>query len=216
MPKLEHVLIVHETPLITYSIKNILEEDFHVMNVFDVHSLTEVKSRLEEKDFNLIITDICFKENSTLKLCQDIKKKYEHISILAVSQSADFYTVKMFFNAGVNGFYFENDSIENFNKAIEAIQRDNFYLNLNINEYFVRESKKEHSSFSQINLNKVTKREQQVLRLIVNELTSEEISKELKISINTVEFHRKNLMCKMGVRNMAGLVKKAIEFGIKL
>jgi len=60
----------------------------------------------------------------------------------------------------------------------------------------------------------ITKREKQVLKLISQEYTNKEIAEKLFISINTVEFHRENLLSKFGVRNSVGLVKVSMEHGI--
>ena len=61
---------------------------------------------------------------------------------------------------------------------------------------------------------KISSREQEVLYLIAHEYTTSEIAKELYISTHTVDTHRKNLLFKMNVRNVAGLVRKGFERGI--
>lgn len=57
----------------------------------------------------------------------------------------------------------------------------------------------------------LTKREQQILELIANELTSEQIAQNLHISIPTVESHRRNMFRKLGVQSVVGLVKEALK-----
>lgn len=57
----------------------------------------------------------------------------------------------------------------------------------------------------------LTKREQQILELIANELTTEQIAKNLHISIPTVESHRRNMFRKLGVQSVVGLVKEALK-----
>lgn len=60
-------------------------------------------------------------------------------------------------------------------------------------------------------LAKPTKREREILGLIANELTTKEIAKTLYISTDTVQTHRKNLLCKLEARNTAGLIRRAFE-----
>lgn len=62
----------------------------------------------------------------------------------------------------------------------------------------------------QINL---TKREIQILSLISNELSTREIASELFLSISTIETHRRNLLIKLKVKNVAGLIRKSFEIG---
>ena len=64
-----------------------------------------------------------------------------------------------------------------------------------------------------INLSNVSHREIQVLKLIAYEYTTKEIATQLYISSHTVESHRKNLMSKLNVRNVAGLVRRGFEVG---
>lgn len=61
---------------------------------------------------------------------------------------------------------------------------------------------------------RVSGREQQILRLIADELTAKEIGQELFISAHTVISHRKNLMTKLHVRSIAGLVRRGFEIGL--
>jgi DNA-binding CsgD family transcriptional regulator len=63
-------------------------------------------------------------------------------------------------------------------------------------------------------LPKLTKREKEIINLIVNEYTTSEIAEKLFISEKTVETHRKNLLQKLNVRNTAGLVRIAMEKGL--
>lgn len=57
----------------------------------------------------------------------------------------------------------------------------------------------------------LTNREQEILELIANELTNEQIAKNLHISIPTVESHRRNMFRKLGVQSVVGLVKEALK-----
>ena len=61
---------------------------------------------------------------------------------------------------------------------------------------------------------RLSRRETQVLRLIVDEFTTAEIAEKLHISFGTVETHRRNMLIKLGARNTAGLVRTALEYGL--
>jgi DNA-binding CsgD family transcriptional regulator len=60
----------------------------------------------------------------------------------------------------------------------------------------------------------LTLREQQILYLIVDEYTTGEIARQINLDFETIRTHRKNLMTKLGARNVAGLVRRAFEYGI--
>ncbi len=59
-----------------------------------------------------------------------------------------------------------------------------------------------------------SKREKEVLRYIASDLTSEQIAIKLSVSKRTIDFHRLNLLAKLGVKNVAALVKKALVLGL--
>ena len=59
----------------------------------------------------------------------------------------------------------------------------------------------------------LTKREKEILQLIADELTGTEIANQMKITISTVETHRRNILKKVGVKSSIGLIKEAIKFG---
>ena len=63
-------------------------------------------------------------------------------------------------------------------------------------------------------IQKLTRREKEILQLIVDEYTTDEIAAKLFVSSTTFISHRKNLMRKLTVKNVAGLVRKAFEFGL--
>ena len=60
----------------------------------------------------------------------------------------------------------------------------------------------------------LTKREQEILELIANELTTEQIAQHLNVSVPTIESHRHNLLQKMGAKSVVGLIKEAIKQGL--
>ena len=62
--------------------------------------------------------------------------------------------------------------------------------------------------------NLITTREKEIIHLIINEYSSKEIARKLYISITTVHSHRKNIRRKMGVKNVAGVVRKALQLEI--
>ena len=73
---------------------------------------------------------------------------------------------------------------------------------------FAKKSQRNNTDILQV---KISKREKEILSLIIKEHTAQEIANMLFISLHTVETHRSNLMSKLGVRNSAGLVRVALE-----
>ena len=65
-----------------------------------------------------------------------------------------------------------------------------------------------------LNLTKITQREKDILKLIMDELSSAEIAEKLNLSLRTVETHRKNILRKTGAKNIVGVIKYAVKHQI--
>ena len=95
---------------------------------------------------------------------------------------------------------------------MEAIRRDNIFISSSFAEEVIREFVgKKRESRKKRPLTALTAREQQVLRLIAEGMSNKEVAKALSISVRTVEHHRLNIMRKLDVSNVAGLIKYAVK-----
>ena len=109
---------------------------------------------------------------------------------------------------GALGYLLKNTSREELIEAIRSVFKGEQYLQPEIKEALLSASLGNPVRGSYVP--KLTRREKEVLTLIVEEMTTAEIAEQLCISPKTVETHRLNLIQKLGVRNSAGLVKEAL------
>lgn len=156
---------------------------------------------------DIILLDLELGEADGRELCKKIKKQYSSISIIALTSYSDTYTVKSTVKAGFDGYLLKSDDRHTVMTALQAVMRGEKYFSPELKDIFFQQS-------TSASTNTLTRREQDVLRLILDEKTSKEIANELFISEKTVENHRSNLMLKLGVKNTAGLVKKALSKGL--
>lgn len=188
------------------------EKDYQVVmtskNGENVLKYLEINS---SKDIDLVITDISMPHVNGIELNKVIKKKYPQLKTLIVSMHHDALTIKNLIQDQVNGYISKDTTMKELLLAIKTIiSGENYYSDF-IKEKFV------HGFFSNENTNlssSLTKRELEILKLIAKELTSNEIAQTLMLSKHTVEHYRKNLILKLDVRNIAGLTKYAIKFGL--
>jgi DNA-binding NarL/FixJ family response regulator len=109
---------------------------------------------------------------------------------------------------GADGFVEKTNSWEDFMSAVDRVSRGQ--------RYFCADAKRDSShAKGQSDSVRLTPREREILKLIAHGLTTKEIAAKLFISIPTVETHRANLMSKTGGRNMADLVRFAIDAGLR-
>jgi two-component system, NarL family, response regulator NreC len=138
-----------------------------------------------------------------------IKEEFPKLKIVLFGKTLNLGFLPRLRRAGLNAYLSKNITCQELRKAIFTVLGGKAYLqeslSASLNSFCTELDLKSRKNDRQL-----TKRELQILTLIVEEYTNQEIADQLFISIPTVETHRKNLISKMGVKNTAGLVREAI------
>jgi DNA-binding NarL/FixJ family response regulator len=120
--------------------------------------------------------------------------------------------VKTAIRNGADGYLLKDASEQDFLSAVESVLKGEQYIQKNVQDLMLKEAMGQKKDTSYIP--KLTRREKEILQLIVDEKTTQEIADTLFLSVSTVETHRMNLISKLGVKNVAGLVKLTLERGL--
>lgn len=157
---------------------------------------------------DVLLLDIQMPGKSGIELAGIIAKSYRQIKIIALTNIDVVALIKKILQQGVMGYLLKDASPEIIVNAIESVYNG---------EQFIQDELKQQllNSLSSHNAKQiVTRREKEILQLIVDEFTNQEIADKLFLSLRTVENHRNNLLQKLEVKNTAGLVKVAIQEGL--
>ncbi len=157
---------------------------------------------------DIAVLDIDMEGMSGIDLTLKIKKENPATKVLLVTMHTEPWITFKAKAANPDGILLKNAPTGELIKALSAILQGEKVFSTE-----VQNSIMEGSIMNQALLN-LTTRETEILKLIARGLSSKDMSKQLFISVNTVETYRKNLFQKFEVNNMAALVKKAIELGI--
>ena len=117
------------------------------------------------------------------------------------------------FMAEAEGYILKNAHPREFFRAIDQILDHNSFYDARVLSAVLGEARKKPAA-SNAGLSLLSEREKEVLRLIVSEHTSDQIAIKLNISRHTVDSHRKNMLSKLGIRSLAGLIRFAWENGL--
>lgn len=170
----------------------------------------EALDLVSKEDANIILMDYNMPNLTGLEALIKLRKQGDSIKIIMLTMHNKREIIQEVLKAGADGYLLKDSSRE---QLIEAITEVN-----NGKSYFVEDVKNSLIDSYRIPFeNKVirlTPREKDILKLIIEELTTHEIAEKLFISSNTVETHRKNLMSKTGSKNGVGLVKFALNNGL--
>jgi DNA-binding NarL/FixJ family response regulator len=154
----------------------------------------------------IVLTDIQMPGMGGIELIMELRRLYPEVKVLMLTMLEDTETVKAALTAGAAGYVFKSASLEVFSRALNTVAAGGTFYSEEVMQRMV-ESKEG-------GLDGLTDREVEIIRLITSGLTSVEIAKQLFISVNTVDTHRKNIFSKTGVKNAVGLTHYARKHGI--
>ncbi|MCI4671262.1 MAG: response regulator transcription factor [Bacteroidia bacterium] len=164
-------------------------------------------------NIDVILLDINLPDISGISLCQQIKKAFPHIKILALTMHQEPGFISRMIRAGANGYLLKNTDRKELVEAILTVERGDEYFGKEVTDLILSGLRPSGSSNTQ-SMPKITRREKEILHLIIEELTTDEIAEKLFISPSTVISHRKSLLRKLSAKNTAGLVKAAYEYNL--
>lgn len=205
-----NLLIVDDHKMFLDGLLSILnsENDYNI--VLSSNDGSHVIKYLEinpDQKIDLIITDISMPKVDGVSLNKIIKEKNQHIKILVVSMHSNIEMIDDLIENNVDGYVPKNAEKKELLKAIQTILQGEKYFSNEIKEIYLQ-NKLSNKKKENIRL---TQREIDVITLIAQEFTTQEIADQLFLSKHTVESYRKNLMSKLNVRNIAGLTKYALK-----
>ncbi len=202
----DHVMVVEGLKAMLNQV-----EDIRIINAF--HSVNDTIKGLSTAIPDVLLLDINLPDGNGIHLCKQLKDNYKDLKIIALSNYEDISFIKQIIKNGANGYLLKNTNKSELIDAIKAVHSNHLFLPEKLQRMLLNDSlgKPTNSAFF---IPSLTRREKEVLALIVKEHTTEEIAEKLFITSKTVEAHRSNLIQKLGVKNVAGLVRVALEKGL--
>lgn len=197
--------------------------DDHYMVIEGIHSLLQNESNIEWMGHatnaesclaflmnhtpEVILMDINLPDKSGIDLCKEVKEKYPAIFILGLSTFNQQSFIEKMMGSGASGYILKNATQEELMEGIETVIKGKQYLSF---DAAMALRKPDTDNKTPI----ITRREKEVLELIADGMTNNEIAQKLFISSTTVDTHRKNLLAKFEAKNIASLIKSAMQMHI--
>lgn len=205
------VLLVDDHELVMDGIESILNESPNIQVVAKAASVSLAEMLIRQHQPDLVLTDISMGERSGLLLTQQITQQFPWIRVLVLSMHSDVEYIASLIKAGAVGYLLKNVKQGELFMAIEAVMDGRQYIQQSIADQYARARQlKEEVQQKKV----LTPREIEIIRLIAQEVSTIEISRQLFLSELTVETHRKNIYRKTGVKTIVGLMNYAREQGL--
>ena len=200
------VLIVDDHPLVIEGLKSLLRGNKDIKVVESCNNGQQALEFLQENFVDIVLLDINLPDKSGIDICLQITKSNPMISVIGLSTYGERSIINQMISNGAKGYLLKNVTETELVEAINKVYRGNVYFGVEVQKAMA------NTIFHSLgNTPRLTKREKQILKLIVSGKTNNLIAEALFISPLTVETHRRNLMKKMEASNTASLVKIAIE-----
>lgn len=159
---------------------------------------------------DIIVSDISMPDIDGIALNDHIKKERPGIKTLIVSMHTDTGMIDTLIKSDVDGYLSKNATQSELLLAVRTILNGEKYFSQSVKQAYM-ENVFNKGKDTMVML---TKREKDVLKLIAEEYTTQEIADKLFLSKHTIESYRKNLISKLNVKNLAGLTRYAIKLGL--
>ena len=206
------IAIIDDHEVVINGLKAMFAHSGEVKIVYSTTSGNELFEYLKDDQPQVILLDIQMPEISGIDICKQVHRLYPNIRMIAFSSFDDTHYIKQIIRSGASGYLLKNADQQTILTAIKKVVEGEEYIDESIKKILIQESiSGQRRSMFDIPL---TKREKEILKLIADGLSNQEIADKLFISLRTVETHRFNLTQKLDVKNAAGLVKEAIKRGL--
>lgn len=202
MQAMIQVFLVDDHIILLDGLKKVIDES----GVAEVTGMatngTECLSALQANVPDVLMLDIRLPDINGIDLCRTIRETHPSIRIVALTSFCEYAVVHEIMAQGASGYVIKNALPEEIIRGIQTVYEGKTFLCEQIKLLMHR--KQDNSVW-------LTNREKQLLSLIVEGFTNTEIAEKMFLGVETINSYRKNLLCKLGARNTAVLVRKALE-----
>jgi DNA-binding NarL/FixJ family response regulator len=217
--ELIRVLLIDDHELVRSGIKALLEKSEDIRVVGEAGEGHEALACIRETNPDVVLLDISLPGLNGLEVAAKARKDSPRLRIVFLSMHSNEEYVLQALKIGASGYVLKQSSTRELELAVRSAKKGETFLspaisNTVVSDYMARlkggNVKKPGANPYEV----LTSRQREILQLIAEGFSSKEIAQKLSLSINTIEVHRANLMDRLNIHDIAGLVRYAIQTGI--
>jgi DNA-binding NarL/FixJ family response regulator len=196
------VFIVDDHYMVIEGIRSLLQNEKAIEWMGHAMTASSCLAFLQQQQPDILFMDINLPDKSGIDLCKEVKEKYPSVFIIGLSTfNQQSFIEKMMAN-GASGYVLKNATQNELMEALTTVSQGKTYLSFEVGQALKQ---------PKTNAVVLTRREKEVLGLIAEGMTNNEIATKLFVSSTTVDTHRKNLLAKFDVKNTASLIRTAVQ-----
>ncbi len=207
------ILIIDDHPLVIDGITTMLKDETYLRIEGAAKNAKEALVFLDgDIPVDVVLLDINLPDVDGLRLCEMIREKNKTVKILGLTYVNEAGIITQLIKKGANGYLLKSMDREELIEAINRVMDGSIYLSRAANEKILQQL--QSFELPQNRIPALTRREKEILQLLSEGLTSNEIASKLFLSNYTVDTHRKNMLQKFNVHNTQSLMNVVRELGI--
>jgi len=197
------VFIVDDHYMVIEGIRSLIQNERNIEWAGHASNAASCLAFLQQQLPDVILMDINLPDKSGIDLCKEVRDKYPSVFVIGLSTFNQQSFIQKMMENGASGYVLKNATQDELMEAIATVANGKIFLS--------------HEAAQSLHKNNqgatpvLTSREKEVLELIANGMTNNEIATKLFISVTTVDTHRKNLLAKFEAKNIASLIKAAMQ-----
>jgi DNA-binding NarL/FixJ family response regulator len=207
------VLLADDHVLVRAGIRALIEKIPNVEVVGEARTGREALELVKSKLPNLVLMDIAMAELGGLEALPRVTREFPGVKVIILSAHANEEYVIRALRGGAAGYMLKDAATAELQLAINSVAQDKTYLSPSISRTVI------HNYLERVGgplspLEQLTPRQREVLQLVAEGKNTKEIASDLDISVKTVEAHRLQLMERLNIHDIPGLVRYAIRSGL--
>ena len=209
------IAIADDYKIFREGIKKCIASDDSLKVIIEADNGEELLAQFAEQMPDVVIMDLKMPVMDGIEATGIIRKKFPDVKVLVVTMYGEDKFIIHLMEIGANGYLLKNAEPEEIRRSIYSVYENGYYFTDIVNKALLKKLSIKNNIKPSFNQDiELSEQEVEMLKLICEEKTQEEISEEISLSLHTVEEIQQSLIKKVGVRNMAGLVMYAIKNGI--
>ncbi|MFN4198530.1 MAG: response regulator [Flavobacterium sp.] len=206
------ILIVDDHKMVIEGIQMLFDHHPSIRIVGSALSGSEALGQIALHRPDIVLMDVSMPDMDGIHTTQKARQQFPELKIIALTMHKELSIVKLMIHHGARGYVLKSAGRDELIEAIEVVSAGGLYVEDTLKEVLQEPSNKMTGATPDYLMPKFSRREKEILSLIIQEYTTQEIADKLCIGFGTVETHRRNMLIKSGARNTIGLVKLALDY----
>lgn len=207
------IIIADDHQLFREGLANLLADSKDIEMLAQAGNGKEAIAKARELNPDVLIMDIGMPVMDGVEATRKLLQELPGSRVIALSMHADKQYIKGMFEAGASGYLFKNCAYNELIAAIRTVHEGKKYLSDRITEIMIQDYLGKEEPIQVVD-NELTEREAEILKLIAEGVSTNEISERLFVSIKTIGTHKQHILEKLNLKTTTDLVKYAIKKGI--